>query len=136
MARTVSLCMAAALLALGGTGLARAGTLDVELSNLRPAGQVRVEVYADAGSWQRGRPLASQLVTVREVRQTVRFDGLAPGRYAVRARQELATGIVPPLALPRSGSSGNGSHASFAAAAVEVIDDPLVQVHLSTDEGY
>ncbi|MDR3418605.1 MAG: DUF2141 domain-containing protein [Nevskia sp.] len=130
----------AALLALSLAGFAHAGTLEVQLSNLRPTGQVRVSIFADAQSWEHNKPLASQLVPARDTRFLVRFSGLAPGHYAVRAEQEQGGGheLVQRLLLARYGTSGNRSErrTPFAAAAVEVIDDPLVDVHMFTEGRY
>jgi hypothetical protein len=126
-----SLAMALLLLA----PLAHAGTLEVDLTNLRPNGPVHVELFADAQSWQAGKPLASQDFTATAFRQTVRFDGIAPGRYAVRAEQRGATAaVVPRLAMVRRGASGSSfnQHMPFDAVAVQVVDDPKISVRLVT----
>lgn len=131
----------AALLALGGANLAQAGVLEVDLSNLRPDGAVRVELFADAQSWEQNRPLRSAVFAARELRHTVVFDGLAPGHYAVRAEQAGADGAqrgAPQFVSARRGNSGSGlnQRAPFAAAAVEVIDDPRIEVRMFADGRY
>src|SRR6185295_2695299 len=114
---------------------ARAGTLEVDLTNLRPNGPVHVELFADAQSWQAGKPVTSQDFTATRFRQAVRFDGLPPGRYAVRAEQRGAPAAAAlPFAMVRRGTSGSpfNQRQPFNAVAVQVIDDPKISVRLVT----
>ena len=124
---------------------AQAGTLEIQLGNLRPGGAVRVSVFGDANSWAHdGKPVAARAFIARDFTCSLRIDGLPAGRYAVRAQQDGADrpGDIGSLALAvsRHGSSGgNNAHAapSFNDAAVEVRDeDPRITLHLFADSNY
>ena len=69
--------------------LARAATLDVALDGLDGRrGKVRIAVVADEAGWTHVvEPVAVRLVEVSAASMPlhVRFDDLAPGRYAVEA---------------------------------------------------
>lgn len=103
-----------------------AAALDVHITHLRPTQQVRVAVYPDAESWEQDRPVATRVVAARGTAQTVRIEGLAPGRYAVRVHQAPNDGgLAEPasFAVARRGSSNNKSaHGvpDFERAAVVV----------------
>lgn len=120
-------CLVPPLLSLACLSPTHAAALELQLSNLRPSGEVRVEVFADAAAWKRGRhPIASQRFAARTVRQTLRLDGLAPGRYALRVVQEAdPSGLIhgpASFAFPRRGYSRvrqrSGGRPSFEQAAV------------------
>lgn len=112
----------AAMLALLADPVAAAG-LEVEVTNLWPSAPVRVELFADATAWHGGAPLASRAFIAQQRQQRVRFDGLPPGRYAVRAVQAGASAAATQRVLPaRRGTSGGafGNPVSFGRAAIEV----------------
>lgn len=122
---------------LAAAAVADAASLDVYVTHLRPTQTVRVSVYADAASWARGRgPVASRVFAARAIAQTLRIDGLAPGRYAVRVEQGPNRGPVevPSFAFERNGTSGNGGRCGlppFERAAVNVgTDGARVPVHM------
>jgi hypothetical protein len=127
------LCGAILLMTFVSGGTAQAGTLDVRLSNLWPAGPVRVELFDDAESWEKDKPMATRSFVAEAYRHTVRFDGLAPGRYAVRAEQGgPRTAVLGQYTRTRHGSSGSDfdRRLAFEAAAVEVVDDPAIALRL------
>jgi uncharacterized protein (DUF2141 family) len=116
--------------------LAAAASLDVEVSHLRPTTTVTVAVYPDAESWNGGAPLATRQFRAREPRQTLRIDGLPPGRYAVKVRQEPNPSSVelPSFSVERHGHSGRATserRPSFERAAVEVgAEGARIPVHM------
>lgn len=128
--RLSPISLAAALLSLLALSPSNAAALDLQLSNLRPGGAVQVELYADAESWQQGRnPVASRSFKAQAPRQTLRFDELPAGRYAVRVVQEPNSGGWlgrEPLSfsVPRRGYSGQVPSArrppAFERAAVRL----------------
>lgn len=132
--------MAATCACLVAADAAQAASLAVNLQHLRPAGTVRVQVFADSRSWASGRyPIASRVVAARDVSQAVVIDGLAPGRYAVRADQDaIDFENVPLLALPRRGVSRNnafcnGRRPAFERSAVAVGSSAsTVSIHMFT----
>lgn len=135
--------ISAAVLAAGLPALpAQAGELQVRLDHLIPGAPLRVALYTSAAAWSRGGPAYA----VRELKpaglvELVDFQGLPPGQYAVRARQETAPASLDMgpllLTLGRQGDSGGAQRGSFERAAVPVADeDPQVRVHLFTDSGY
>lgn len=106
---------------------ATAAPLDVYITNVRPTKTVQVSVFKDADSWARQeQPLITHVVAARGTAQTVRIEGLSPGRYAVRVRQEPNhIGFAEPLSFgfARSGASGNASRygvGDFERSAVEL----------------
>lgn len=134
---------AIALCSLLASVSATAGTLEVRLDHLRPNGSLRVALYRDAASWQRRRgAYAERTLSAPQLSETLRFDGLPPGRYAVSAQQDSSHDLLltpMQLALPRHGDSGGGTQlqASFERAAISIgDDDPSVRVHLYTDSRY
>lgn len=120
---------------------AGAAALDVRLTNLRPTETVRVSVYADAQSWRkRHAPVAERTVAAHDVVQTVRIDGLPPGRYAVRVHQDPNPGgLSEPasFAIARHGWSRNSARFNtpdFERAAVEVgAEDLTLGIHMFMD---
>ncbi|MFA5941373.1 MAG: DUF2141 domain-containing protein [Sinimarinibacterium sp.] len=118
---TILVLVAATCAWLVAADVAQAASLEVNLEHLRPAGTVRVQVFADAQSWASGRqPIASRIVAARGVSQVVSIDGLAPGRYAVRADQDaIDFEQVPLLALARRGVSGNNAFCNRRGPAFE-----------------
>jgi len=120
-----------------------AGTLEVRLDHLRPNGSLHVALYRDAASWRQQRgAYAERTLSAPQLSETLRFDGLPPGRYAVSAQQDSSRELLltpMQLTLPRHGDSGGGTdlRASFERAAVSIgDDDPSVRVHLYTDSRY
>ncbi|WP_162932100.1 DUF2141 domain-containing protein [Solimonas sp. K1W22B-7] len=146
MPRTQHLALALALpllLLLMLMNPAQAAAQELQLSNLRPAGTVRVEVYADAESWRRGRnPVASRLVPVRNVTQRLRLEGLPEGRYAIRAMQaaDSAGGCrwPPAVAMARRGYSrlplARRAPPPFERAAVELREGQAVSLRLNLSD--
>lgn len=123
------------------TGGAQAAALEVRLTNLRPTEWVQVSVYADEESWNRQRaPVAQRKVPAHDVIQTVRIDGLPPGRYAVRVRQDPNDGgVVEPasFAFSRRGWSRNSARQDrpiFERAAIEMgTEDRQLGIHMFVD---
>lgn len=113
--------MAATCAWLVAADVAQAASLAVNLQHLRPAGTVRVQVFADSRSWAAGRqPIASRIVAARGVSLVVSVDGLAPGRYAVRADQAaIDFEHLPLLALARRGVSRNHAFCNRRRPAFE-----------------
>lgn len=139
-----ALLLAAAVCCALFTGPAgAAATLEVRLDHLRPSGSLHVALYRDAASWRRQQgAYTERTVRTPASSETLRFDGLPPGRYAVSARQDADDDALHGpllLALPRRGDSGGGAQlqASFEHAAISVGEaDPSVRVHLYTDSQY
>lgn len=120
-----------------------AATLEVHVDHLRPNGSLHVALYRDAASWRRQQgAYAERTLRNPTPGETLRFDNLPPGRYAISAQQEAAEESLPQtllLTLARHGDSGGGDllRASFEHAAINVGDeDPSVRVHLYTDSRY
>ncbi len=139
----MNLRTAVALCGLLAAAPAGAGTLEVCLDHLRPTGSLRVALYRDAASWHQQRgAYAERTLAAPQPSETLRFDGLPPGRYAVSAQQDPSHEMLltpMQLALPRHGDSGGGAQlkASFERAAISVgEEDPSVRVHLYTDGQY
>ncbi|MGH8540400.1 MAG: DUF2141 domain-containing protein [Stenotrophobium sp.] len=119
------------------------GTLDVRLTHLRPTGMVRVAVYGDAEHWRQERgPVAVREFPARDISYDLSFDGLAPGKYAVRVDQDAGSGTLalhmPAFGYTRHGVSrdaGRYGTPSFDKAAVEVeAGDPQISIPLFIDE--
>ena len=79
--------LAALAIAATSCDLASAAALDVEVTHLRPTRTVAVMVFCDAGSWTGTVPIAMQEFRARDTTQTLRIEGLPPGRCAVHVRQ-------------------------------------------------
>ncbi len=75
--------LAAALLA---CTTVRAAGLDVTVTGVNPAkGTLQIEVLDSAAAWDgKGRSVAAATRRAAAAQETFRFDGLAPGSYAVR----------------------------------------------------
>ena len=131
-----------ALCAALATTPASAATLEVHLDHLRPNGSLHVALYRDAASWRQQRgAYAERTLSTPAPSETLRFDKLPPGRYAVSAQQEVTEESLPQpllLTLARHGDSGGGLlRAAFERAAISIGDeDPSVRVHLYTDSRY
>lgn len=133
--------LAALAIAATSCDLAVAAALDVEVTHLRPTRMVAITVFCDAGSWTGGAvPIAMQEFRARDTTQTLRIDGLPPGRCAVHVQQAPNDSAVelPSFALERHGYSGNASRdrrPSFERAAIELGKEPArTTVHLFTSE--
>ncbi len=137
------LILAAALYGLLAAAPAAAATLEVHLDHLRPNGSLHVALYRDAASWRQQRDAyAERTLPAPGPSETLRFDGLPPGRYAVSAQQEAIEEWLPQpllLTLARHGDSGGGGllRAAFERAAISIGDeDPSLRVHLYADSRY
>ena len=133
--------LAAFAIAVTSCNLAAAAALDVEVTHLRPTRTAAVMVFCDAGSWTGGAvPIAMLEFRARNTTQTLRIEGLPPGRCAVHVQQAPNDSAVelPSFALERHGYSGNGSRdrrPSFARASIEVGNKSAhTTVHLFTSE--
>lgn len=96
-------------------------------------------LYDSAEAYQAGRPVAQQSVPMQDGSAQLLFQGLAPGRYALRAfADENGNGRLDSnlLGLPieRYGFSndakGNLGAPGFEAAAMPVDGDTRAAVHL------
>lgn len=135
--------LAALCALLSATEIAQAASLEVYVTNVRPTKTVYVSVYKDAQTWAEGRePVVTRVIAARGPTQTIRIDGLVPGRYAVRVHQDPNGGDgsgfaePPSFALARDGLSGNGSRYGiphFDRAAVNVgAEGARSTIHLFT----
>lgn len=123
---------------------AQAAAQELRLTNLRPSGFVQVEVYADAGSWQRARaPVLSRRLPVSDPSQVLALAGLPPGRYAIRAWQPVPAASQAPM-LPVSQAWARRGYSrqplprrappSFNSAAVEVRSGETVALRMNLSD--
>lgn len=135
------LLIAALVAQIASCNLAAAAALDVDVTHLRPTRTVTVLVFCDAESWSDATtPIAMRQFAARGTTQTLRIDGLPPGRCAVHVEQATNDSAIelPDFSHERHGYSGNASRdrrPSFERAAVRVgADGARVPVHLFTSE--
>lgn len=60
------------------------GALTVQLSGLEPQGAVMIQIFASETAYAAGQAASAQRVVVDGATEEARFEGLAPGQYAVR----------------------------------------------------
>lgn len=77
-------------LALSVSALATAGTLEIEITDIRSTeGQLMVAVHASAEGWDgKAPPVAAQLHAPTGDSAVLSFEGLAPGSYAVQVMHD------------------------------------------------
>ncbi|WP_395790660.1 DUF2141 domain-containing protein [Aquimonas sp.] len=82
--------IAAVAAALFASSFASAGTLEVEITDIRSTeGQLMVAVHGSTGGWDgKGEPAAAQLHSPTGDTAVLRFEGLAPGSYAVQVMHD------------------------------------------------
>lgn len=81
---------AALSMALAASAFAQAATLEVEITDIRSTeGQLMVAVHASAEGWDgKAAPAAAQLHAPSGDSALLRFEGLAPGSYAVQVMHD------------------------------------------------
>lgn len=77
-------------LALSVSALATAGTLEIEITDIRSTeGQLMVAVHGSAEGWDgKAPPVAAQLHAPTGDSAVLSFEGLAPGSYAVQVMHD------------------------------------------------
>ncbi len=80
--------IAALVLATAAVPAARAedasGALTVQLSGLEPRGAVMIQIFTSEAAYDSGDAAGVQQIVVDGDTEEARFEGLAPGQYAVR----------------------------------------------------
>lgn len=114
---------------LGGKDAARLATLDVVVTSEIAAGDIRMSLFKGAEAYNGGAPVDGRAASLASGQATIRFEGLAPGLYAIRAFHDLngnaaldmnAVGVpTEPFAFSNDAPANFGP-ASFEAAAFEV----------------
>ena len=81
--------LAAATVFTAFAGQAMAGPVEVDLANVQSsAGKVYLAIFDKAG-WDAYEPVAAKVVPVSEGGASAKFEGLAPGQYAIRLFQDV-----------------------------------------------
>lgn len=107
-----------------------AADLTLSITSTAPGGSVAVALYRDAAAFRRGEgPVASRVTPRTGATTTVTFTGLAAGRYAVAAYQDVdGNGELTlwPIGLPREAygfsrnARGRFGPPSFESAAFDL----------------
>jgi uncharacterized protein (DUF2141 family) len=84
-----TLAIALALFWLAQPVAAETAALELTVSGLdAPGGNLRVAMFADKAGYKDNSPVASRKIPVDAATATVRFEGLSPGRYAIKLHHD------------------------------------------------